>query len=81
MIYYTFDPLQQIKLGQALSIRPDVIGPAATEELAKLQDAVPPFPNGAAYACIEKELGVPLMQVFSEIAAQPAGSASLAQVH
>lgn len=70
-----------IKLGQALSIRPDVIGPAATEELAKLQDAVPPFPREAAYKCIEKELGRPLNEVFSEIALEPAGSASLAQVY
>eukprot|EP00611_Tribonema_gayanum_P021307 TRINITY_DN4064_c0_g1_i4.p1 TRINITY_DN4064_c0_g1~~TRINITY_DN4064_c0_g1_i4.p1 ORF type:complete len:723 (+),score=280.48 TRINITY_DN4064_c0_g1_i4:457-2625(+) len=70
-----------IKLGQALSIRPDVIGPAATAELAKLQDAVPPFPSDEAYLCIEKELGRPLAEVFSEIAPEPAGSASLAQVY
>ncbi|TFJ81204.1 hypothetical protein NSK_007471 [Nannochloropsis salina CCMP1776] len=48
-----------VKLGQALSIRPDVIGPAATEELQKLQDAVPPFSNDVAFAILEGELGCP----------------------
>ncbi|CAN0321416.1 unnamed protein product, partial [Discosporangium mesarthrocarpum] len=68
-----------IKLGQALSIRPDVIGPAATEELAKLQDAVPSFPTEVALELMEKELGRPPSEVFSELSEEPVAAASLAQ--
>ncbi|CAB1109481.1 unnamed protein product [Ectocarpus sp. CCAP 1310/34] len=70
-----------IKLGQALSIRPDVIGPAATDELAKLQDAVPPFPTPLAMEVLEQELGRPPSEVFSEISEEPIAAASLAQVY
>lgn len=70
-----------IKLGQALSIRPDVIGPAATDELAKLQDAVPPFPTPLAMELLEEELGQAPSEVFSEISEDPIASASLAQVY
>ncbi|CAM9697286.1 unnamed protein product, partial [Ectocarpus fasciculatus] len=69
-----------IKLGQALSIRPDVIGPAATDELAKLQDAVPPFPTPLAMEVLEQELGRPPSEVFSEISEEPIAAASLAQM-
>ncbi|CBJ32495.1 Predicted unusual protein kinase (ISS) [Ectocarpus siliculosus] len=69
-----------IKLGQALSIRPDVIGPAATDELAKLQDAVPPFPTPLAMEVLERELGRPPSEVFSEISEEPIAAASLAQM-
>ncbi|CAM9689764.1 unnamed protein product [Scytosiphon promiscuus] len=70
-----------IKLGQALSIRPDVIGPAATDELAKLQDAVPPFPTPIAMELLEQELGRPPSEVFSELSEEPIAAASLAQVY
>ena len=70
-----------VKLGQALSIRPDVIGPAATEELQKLQDAVPPFSNDVAMKIIEEELGRPWTEVFSEMSPEPIAAASLAQVY
>eukprot|EP00903_Cladosiphon_okamuranus_P007787 g7536.t1 len=70
-----------IKLGQALSIRPDVIGPAATDELAKLQDAVPPFPTPLAMELLEEELGRPSEEIFSELSEEPIAAASLAQVY
>ena len=65
----------------ALCIRYSQVGPAAMEELQKLQDAVPPFSNEIAYKLIEKELGGrPWREVFSEISTQPVAAASLAQV-
>ncbi|CAN0148454.1 unnamed protein product, partial [Ascophyllum nodosum] len=64
-----------------LSIRPDVIGPAATEELAKLQDAVPPFPSPLAFEVLEEELGRPPSEIFSELSEEPIASASLSQVY
>ncbi|CAM9527254.1 unnamed protein product [Chrysoparadoxa australica] len=70
-----------IKLGQALSIRPDVLGPAAAEELAKLQDAVKPFSNEEAFKVLDAELGAPASEIFSTISAEPVASASLAQVY
>lgn len=70
-----------VKLGQALSIRPDIIGPAATDELQKLQDAVPPFSNDIAFKILEEELGCPWQDVFSELSTEPIAAASLAQVY
>eukprot|EP00899_Mesostigma_viride_P014434 jgi/Mesvir1/22992/Mv05685-RA.2 len=70
-----------IKLGQMLSIRPDVVGPVAMAELAKLQDAVPVFPSDVAYAVIEEELGRPWQEVFAELSPEPVAAASLAQVY
>ncbi len=52
-----------IKLGQALSIRPDILSPAAMNELQKLCDKVPSFDNGQAMAVLEAELGAPWQQV------------------
>merc|ERR1739838_1061910 len=46
-----------IKVGQALSTRPDLASPTYLEELTKLQDQLPPFPNEVAYHFIEEELG------------------------
>mgnify|MGYP000742511539 FL=1 len=46
-----------IKLGQILSCRPDIVPPIYLEELTKLQDQLPPFPNHIAYQLIEEELG------------------------
>ncbi len=69
-----------IKLGQLLSARPDILPAAWVEELARLQDRVPPFPFSQVEQRLEKELG-PRCQEIVEIDAEPLGSASLAQVH
>ncbi|GIM02717.1 hypothetical protein Vretimale_7548 [Volvox reticuliferus] len=69
-----------IKLGQILSIRPDVLPPDVLRELAKLQDRIEPFPTDQARAVVEKELGAPLDQIFSEFSEKPIAAASLAQV-
>ncbi|GJD05573.1 Uncharacterized protein Gasu2_00350 [Galdieria sulphuraria] len=70
-----------IKLGQSLSIRPDMVGPAAMEELQKLCDAVPPFSTDIALAMIEEELGKSADKLFSEISEKPIAAASLGQVY
>ncbi len=70
-----------IKIGQMMSVRPDVIGPAAMAELATLQDSVPRFSTEVAYATIEEELGRSVSEVFSSISAEPIAAASLAQVY
>ena len=69
-----------IKLGQALSIRPDILSPAAMVELQKLCDKVPSFDNAAAMKLMEAELGVPPMSIFSELSDAPIAAASLGQV-
>ena len=71
-----------IKLGQALSIRTDIIPEAYALELRSLQDAVPPFDSGTAYEVLRKELGVrDLNEVFSELSKEPVASASIGQVY
>ena len=70
-----------IKLGQALSNRPDVISAEYMEELRQLQDNVPPFSSDAAYACIEAALGAPTHEIFAELSAEPVAAASLGQVY
>lgn len=70
-----------IKIGQALSTRPDVVPPAYLEELAKLQDQLPPFPNAIAYQFIEEELGKPPDQIYAELTPAPIAAASLGQVY
>lgn len=57
-----------IKLGQALSIRPDILSPAAMNELQKLCDKVPSFDNAVAMQVIEDELGAPWHQVNAQFA-------------
>ena len=54
-----------IKLGQALSIRPDILSPAAMVELQKLCDKVPSFDDKIAMQVIEDELGAPWQQVMN----------------
>jgi len=70
-----------VKFGQALSTRPDIVPADIAEELAKLQDRVPPFPGSVARTIIESELGKPLHAVFAEFDEVPMASASIAQVH
>jgi hypothetical protein len=70
-----------IKLGQALSTRPDLLPAAFLEELQDLQDALPGFPDSQAFALIEAELGAPLERVYSRISPRPIAAASLGQVY
>ncbi|PKA48438.1 putative aarF domain-containing protein kinase [Apostasia shenzhenica] len=60
-----------IKLGQALSIRPDILSPAAMTELQKLCDKVPSFSDDVAMALIEEELGRPWHETYSELTSSP----------
>lgn len=62
-----------IKLGQALSIRPDILSPRAMVELQKLCDKVPSFDNKLAMDTIVKELGKPVDELFSELTPDPVG--------
>ncbi|TVQ05200.1 MAG: AarF/ABC1/UbiB kinase family protein [Leptolyngbya sp. DLM2.Bin27] len=70
-----------IKIGQALSTRPDLVPPVFLEELTTLQDQIPPFANATAYRFIEEELGAPPSQIYAEISADPIAAASLGQVY
>jgi len=70
-----------IKLGQALSIRPDILSPQAMVEMQQLCDKVPPFDSKLAFATIEQELGRPVDDVFSKITPEPVAAASLGQVY
>ncbi|WP_375477835.1 ABC1 kinase family protein [uncultured Nostoc sp.] len=70
-----------IKIGQALSTRPDLVPPVYLEELTKLQDQLPPFANEIAYQFIKEELGAPSEEVYAELSAQPIAAASLGQVY
>ncbi len=70
-----------IKIGQALSIRPDVLSPRSMVELQKLCDKVPSYDSKVAFATIEKELGQPVDEMFSEITPEPVAAASLGQVY
>jgi predicted unusual protein kinase regulating ubiquinone biosynthesis (AarF/ABC1/UbiB family) len=70
-----------IKIGQALSTRPDLVPPQYLEELTRLQDQLPPFPNELAYQFIEEELGDRPENVYAELSADPIAAASLGQVY
>ncbi|MBN3868862.1 AarF/ABC1/UbiB kinase family protein [Nostoc sp. JL33] len=70
-----------IKVGQALSTRPDLIRKDFLEELIKLQDQLPPFDNAIAYQIIETELDRPIHESFSELSPNPVAAASLGQVY
>ena len=70
-----------IKLGQILSTRPDLLPAAYLEELAQLQDRVPPFAFAAVRHAIEEEQQLPMDRVFTRFDEVPAASASLSQVH
>lgn len=70
-----------IKIGQALSTRPDLVPPLYLEELTQLQDQLPPFPNEIAYQFIEEELGAHPDQIYAELSPMPIAAASLGQVY
>ena len=70
-----------VKFGQVLSTRRDLLPPDVSDELARLQDKVPPFPAAQARALVEKAFGRPIEQIFDHFEAEPVASASIAQVH
>lgn len=70
-----------IKLGQVLSVRPDILPASMIEELATLQDNAPTVDFAAIRQVVEEELRAPLEEVFSSFDEAPIASASIAQVH
>lgn len=70
-----------VKFGQVLSTRRDLLPLDVADELAHLQDRVPPFPSAQAIALVERAFGKRIDEVFSEFDAEPVASASIAQVH
>jgi ubiquinone biosynthesis protein len=70
-----------IKLGQALSTRPDLVGEKAAENLSQLQDDLPPAPFAKIKQTIETSFDAPLESLFAEFDEVPVGAASIAQVH
>lgn len=70
-----------VKFGQILSTRRDLLPPDLADELAQLQDRVPPFPGPQARAIIEKAWGKPIEAFLDDFDERPLASASIAQVH
>lgn len=70
-----------VKIGQAVSARPDAVPPVYCAELEKLQDRIPPFDNATAMRILEEELGAPPRTVFSELSPDTIAAASLGQVY
>ena len=70
-----------IKIGQALSTRPDMVPPAYVAALERMQDDVAPLPFDAIRGVIESELETKLSRLFDSVDETPIGTASLAQVH
>jgi len=70
-----------VKFGQILSTRRDLVPLDIADELARLQDRVPPFPSELAVAEVERSLGRSITQLFSQFETTPIASASVAQVH
>ena len=70
-----------IKFGQMLSTRRDLLADDIADELQRLQDNVPPFPNKQAKQIIEKAYGNSVAELFKSFEEQPLASASIAQVH
>ncbi|MFQ3596466.1 MAG: AarF/UbiB family protein, partial [Sphingomonadaceae bacterium] len=70
-----------IKLGQALATRPDLVGAEAAVDLRRLQDDLPPAPWEAIEAELDRALAGGWRRHFREVAREPAGAASIAQVH
>jgi len=70
-----------VKFGQILSTRRDLLPDDLAEELARLQDRVPPFPGAVAKGIVEQAYGKPVESVFRYFEEEPMASASIAQVH
>lgn len=70
-----------VKLGQILSTRADLLPPAYTQELSKLQSSLKPLPVEMMKKVISDELGRPADEVFSSISQDPIGVASIGQVY
>jgi ubiquinone biosynthesis protein len=70
-----------VKFGQVVSTRRDLLPSDIADELAMLQDRVPPFPGEMAKARIEEALGRPVASLFNEFEVEPLAAASIAQVH
>ncbi|HEU4459250.1 MAG TPA: ubiquinone biosynthesis regulatory protein kinase UbiB [Methylibium sp.] len=70
-----------VKFGQVLSTRRDLLPMDIADELARLQDKVPPFPAGQSVGLIEAAFGRPIEAVFASFDREPVASASIAQVH
>ena len=70
-----------VKFGQMLSTRRDLMPPDIADELARLQDRVPPFPAAQVRQILQRVYGRPVEQVFIQFDAEPIASASMAQVH
>ncbi len=70
-----------VKFGQVLSTRRDLMPIDIADELARLQDRVPPFNSDVAVAIIERAFGKPVDSIFSSFDREPIASASIAQVH
>jgi ubiquinone biosynthesis protein len=70
-----------VKAGQVLSTRRDLIPEDIANQLALLQDQVPPFPGAEARAIVEQALGAPVTALYAAFDERPLASASIAQVH
>ena len=70
-----------VKFGQVLSTRRDLLPEDVADELARLQDQVPPFDSSIAIATIERAFGRPVDTIFASFEREPVASASIAQVH
>ena len=70
-----------IKLGQALSVRSDIIGEELASDLSALQDHLPPFSGDDARQAIVQEFGQPIEKIFKCFEDKPVAAASIAQVH
>lgn len=70
-----------IKMGQALSTRPDLVGNEIADDLSQLRDSLSPFPASEAIEMIEKQLQTKLENLFQSFENEPIAAASIAQVH